>query len=70
MITWDEDDNAPGNQVATFVIASGVPAGFTSAVANNHYSLLRTIEAAWGLEPLTANDGQAAVMSDFFPATP
>ena len=70
VITWDEDDNAPGNQVATFVIASGVPAGFTSAVAYNHYSLLRTIEAAWGLEPLTANDGQAAVMSDFFPATP
>ena len=50
VITWDEDDNAPGNQVATFVIASGVPAGFTSAVAYNHYSLLRTIEAAWGLE--------------------
>jgi hypothetical protein len=70
VITWDEDDNAPGNQVATFVIASGVAAGFTSAVAYNHYSLLRTIEAAWGLEPLTANDGQAAVMSDFFPATP
>lgn len=68
VITWDEDDNAPGNQVATFVIASGVPAGFKSAVAYNHYCLLRTIETAWGLEPLTANDGQAAVMSDFFPA--
>jgi hypothetical protein len=68
VITWDEDDNAPGNQVATFVIASGVPAGFKSQVAYNHYSLLRTIETAWGLAPLTANDGQASVMSDFFPA--
>jgi acid phosphatase len=66
VITWDEDDNAPGNQVATFVIAAGVPAGFRSTVAYNHYSLLRTVEAAWGLAPLTTNDGQAAVMSDFF----
>jgi hypothetical protein len=52
--------------VATFVIAAGVPAGFRSTVAYNHYSLLRTVEAAWGLAPLTTNDGQAAVMSDFF----
>jgi Phosphoesterase family len=67
VITWDEDDNAPGNQVATLVIADGVPAGFQSAVAYNHYSLLRTIELAWGLAPLTANDAGATVMSDFFP---
>jgi acid phosphatase len=66
VITWDEDDNAPGNQVATLVIADGVPAGFVSSVAYTHYSLLRTIEVAWGLAPLTANDAQAAVMTDFF----
>jgi hypothetical protein len=69
VITWDENDNAPGNRVATLVIAQQVPAGFRSAVAYNHYSLLRTIEVAWGLAPLTANDAQAIVMSDFF-ATP
>jgi phosphatidylinositol-3-phosphatase len=68
VITWDEDDNAPGNQVATLVIAHQVAAGFRSAVAYNHYSLLRTIEVAWGLAPLTANDAQAAVMGDFFAA--
>jgi phosphatidylinositol-3-phosphatase len=67
-ITWDEDDNAPGNQVATLVIANQVPASFRSAVTYNHYSLLRTIEVAWGLAPLTANDAQATVMSDFFAA--
>jgi phosphatidylinositol-3-phosphatase len=66
VITWDEDDNAPGNQVATLVIANGVPAGFRSAEAYNHYSLLRTIEVAWGLAPLTPNDTNAAIMSDFF----
>jgi hypothetical protein len=35
-------------------------------VAYNHYSLLRTIELAWGLAPLTANDAAAAAMDDFF----
>lgn len=66
MITWDENDNSPGNQVATIVVADQVPPGFRSAVAYNHYSLLRTIEAAWALPPLTANDAGATVMSDFF----
>jgi len=70
VITWDEDDNAPGNQVATLVIADDVPPGYRSAVAYNHYSLLRTIELAWGLAPLTANDAGATVMSDFFPGVP
>jgi hypothetical protein len=43
-----------------------VPAGFRSAVAYNHPSLLRTIEFAWNLPPLTANDARTTVMSDFF----
>jgi acid phosphatase len=67
-ITWDENDDSPGNQVATLVVAHGVPAGFKSQVPYNHYSLLRTIEAAWGLAPLTASDAAATPMSDFFPA--
>jgi hypothetical protein len=66
VITWDEDDNAPGNRVPTIVIAGQVPPGFRSAVAYNHYSLLRTVEVAWGLAPLTTNDTPAAAMSDFF----
>jgi hypothetical protein len=35
-------------------------------MAYSHYSLLRTIEVAWGLAPLTANDASAAAMTDFF----
>jgi acid phosphatase len=66
VITWDENDSTPGNQVATIVVADQVPAGFRSAAAYNHYSLLRTIEVAWGLRALTANDAQATAMSDFF----
>jgi acid phosphatase len=66
MITWDEDNGASGNHVATLVIAKDVPAGFRSSVRYTHYSLLRTVESAWGLAPLTGNDGGASPMSDFF----
>lgn len=66
MITWDEDNGSSGNHVATLVIAKSVPAGFRSGVHYTHYSLLRTVESAWGLSPLTGNDGGASPMSDFF----
>ena len=68
LITWDEDDNAQGNQVPTLVIAKGVPAGFQSHARYNHYSLLKTVEQSWRLAPLTTDDGRASPMSDFFPA--
>ena len=71
-ITYDEDENGP-NQVLTIVItnsADNVPAGYRSGVAYNHYSLLKTVEWAWGLAPLTANDAAAAPMADFFGAAP
>ena len=69
LITWDEDDNG-GNRVATLVIGKGVPAGFRSGVSYDHYSLLKTVETAWGLPPLTSNDAQASPMSDFFNQAP
>src|SRR5207302_6065335 len=50
--------------------AVNVPAGYRSGVAYNHYSLLKTVEWAWGLAPLTANDAAAAPMADFFGAAP
>jgi outer membrane biosynthesis protein TonB len=69
-VTWDEDESAvPSNQVATIVISPSVTPGFTSAIPYTHYSLLKTIEAAWNLAPLTANDAAASPMSDFFGLT-
>ena len=32
----------------------------------NHYSVLRTIEDSFGLEPLTANDRDAAPITDIW----
>jgi hypothetical protein len=50
-ITFDEgtSDIGGGGLVATVVVSPLTPAGFTSATAYNHYSILRTIEDAWGL---------------------
>jgi hypothetical protein len=61
-ITWDEGGSSigGGGRVATLVIGPGVRPGYRSAVRHDHYSLLRTIENAWGLGCLhrscTAND--------------
>ncbi len=50
-ITWDEGTSnlGGGGHVATLIIGPGVKTGFTSSTAHDHYSLLRTIENAWGL---------------------
>ncbi len=67
-ITWDEGTTAigGGGHVATLVIGPGVKSGFVSSVAHDHYSLVRTIEDAWGLgclnQTCSAND-----LGEFFP---
>jgi hypothetical protein len=50
-ITWDEGstDIGGGGRVATIVVSPLAGAGTTSAIPHTHYSLLRTIEDAWGL---------------------
>ncbi len=61
-ITWDEGSTSlgGGGHVATLVISPRVTAGTVSSTSHNHYSLVRTIESAWGLGCLaktcTAND--------------
>jgi hypothetical protein len=51
VITWDEGSTSldGGGRVATIVISPAVRAGFRSSISHSHYSLLRTIEDAWGL---------------------
>jgi hypothetical protein len=52
--------------VAALVIAKSVPEGYRSDVDDDHYSMLKTIEDAWGLAPLTSRDAAASPMNDFF----
>jgi acid phosphatase len=51
VITWDEGSSGVGGggRVATIVVSPHVPAGLRSATSHSHYSLVRTIEDAWGL---------------------
>jgi phospholipase C len=81
VVTWDEDDfsdsgqlgtgccgaDPGGGHVATIVITNHGPRHLTDNTAYNHYSLLRTLEDAFGLTHL-AHAGDAAVppMSPLF----
>ena len=50
IVTWDENDGtSDGNHVATILYGAGVQAGATNATAYNHYNLLSTILASYGL---------------------
>jgi phosphatidylinositol-3-phosphatase len=69
-IVWDEDDGGAANRVPLILAGSQVKPGYVSHLAANHYSLLRTIEAAWGLPWLTANDAAAQPIVDVFQGQP
>jgi len=69
-ITWDEDDYSGSNQVATILLGSGVVGGSRSGVAYNHYSLLRTMEAARGIGTVGPGDAGATPMADLLAGTP
>jgi phosphatidylinositol-3-phosphatase len=77
-ITYDEGStrmgcctNAVGGHIATVVVSPlGKPA-YQSAIAYDHYSLLRTVEDAWGMPPLGgAGCACAPALGDFFPSSP
>ena len=62
VITFDEGD-AADNVVPCVFAGSAVRGHTVSSTAFTHYSLLRTIEDAWGLPPLTTNDARASSMA-------
>lgn len=65
---WDENDyGTEPNQVVTIVDTSYGRKGVTSTVKYNHFSLLKTLEAGFGLDYLNhAADGDVKLMSDLF----
>jgi acid phosphatase len=70
IVTFDEDDgdDPSGGHIATIVASPHVPAGFRSAERHDHYTLLRTIQDAWGLDCL-AESCSAGTMDEFFTAS-
>lgn len=60
IITWDEDDFSQANQIATIIVGAHVRPG-RYAEHINHYSVLRTLETAYGLPPIGAAASVAAI---------
>ena len=51
IVTWDEDDKTQNNQIADiFVGANVTPGKYPERI--DHYSILRTLEEMYGLDPL------------------
>ena len=67
VVTFDEDagEDPGGGHIVTIVASPDVPAGFRSAERHDHYSLLRTVQDAWGLDCL-AESCTAGTMDEFF----
>ena len=67
VVTFDEGGGSDpgGGHIATIVISPDVPAGFRADTPYDHYSLLRTVEDAWGLGCL-ADACAAQPMTEFF----
>jgi hypothetical protein len=63
ILTWDEDDYATGNHILTVFAGPRVRAGHLSTRTLNHYSVVRTICAAFGLAPF-ANAATDSAVTD------
>ncbi|RAG80317.1 acid phosphatase [Streptacidiphilus pinicola] len=64
VVTWDEDDNGPDNHIPTLVVGAGVKQGQYGELLD-HYRLLRTLEAAYGLSPV-GESAQRAPVTDIW----
>ena len=56
IVTWDEDDGSESNHIATIFVGPMVAPGQYGEKIN-HYNVLRTIEAMYGLKPLGNSAG-------------
>jgi len=61
-LTWDEDDYAARQHIATLVIAPSVRPGAAPAQRFTHYSLLRTTEELLGLREFLGHAADARSM--------
>jgi hypothetical protein len=71
VVTFDESGGNADNRIYTLLVGDMVKTANQQdpkalAMHYTHYSLLRTIEDNFGLEPLTANDRDAAPITDIW----
>ena len=66
IVTFDEGSRLRDNHIYTVLYGDSVKAGSVSSVAYNHYSLLRTIENAFGLGTLGRKDADAVPITEIW----
>jgi phospholipase C len=67
IVTWDEDDHSASNQIPTiFAGALVIPGSYAESI--NHFDVLATLEAMYGLEAIGAAAGNPAI-TDVFDTT-
>lgn len=66
-LLWEEGTTSAGGggRIASIVVANNVAAGYQSSTRFTHYSLLRTIQDAWGL-PCLVESCYSNNMAEFF----
>lgn len=64
VVTWDENNDAPGNQIPTLIVGANVIPG-TYSENINHYNVLRTVEDFYGL-PHAGSSASAIPITDIF----
>jgi hypothetical protein len=62
IVTWDEDDSASNNHIATIFTGANVKGGHYSE-SITHYTVLRTVEAMYGLAAIN-NSGSVNPITD------
>lgn len=62
VVTFDEDGGTKSNRVYTVLLGPGVKPGARSGARYTHYSLLKTVEKAFGLADLHRNDASAVAI--------
>ncbi|TMI25682.1 PKD domain-containing protein, partial [Candidatus Bathyarchaeota archaeon] len=65
-VTFAESSGSSVGNVPAIWAGSVAKTKFQSSKSYNHFSVLTTLETAWGLSPLTSQDGSASAMTEFF----
>ncbi len=66
IVTWDEDDDASGNQIPTIFVGPMVkPGAYKTPIT--HYDVLRTLEDMYGLAPLGQSATVLAIVQAWVP---
>jgi acid phosphatase len=69
IVTFDEDDHSAGNRILTTFNGDLVSKSFVSSQPVNHYTLLRTICDAIGIEPFGAAIAESPITDIWGPGT-